>query len=72
MATKKDLLKELGWNKELIQHFMVDDSTYHKDQELEYQNEVFESNTLTFTYNAQVSGQYVIQQTQNLYDRKDL
>ena len=71
MATKKELLKELGWNDELIQHFMVDDSTYRVDQDLEYQNEVFETNTLTFTYNSQVSGQYVIQKIPELYDPKD-
>jgi len=71
MATKKDLLKELGWTDEIIRHFMVDDRVYQSDHESELQNEVFESNTLTFTYSAQMNGQYVIQQNQDLYDRKD-
>lgn len=72
MATKKELLKELGWGEDLIQHFLVDDSKYIPDQEMEYHNEIFESNSLTFTYNAQVNGHYVIQQIPNLYDHKGL
>ncbi len=62
MKSKTNLLKELGWSDELIQHFMIEDCEYSDDKELELQTKVYESNSLTFTYNAPVSGQYVIQE----------
>ena len=36
MTSKKNLLKELGWPNELIQHFMIDDSEYTDDPSSEY------------------------------------
>ena len=58
MSKKSELLKELGWNEELIQHFMIDDSDYSSEEEKELKTEVYETNSLTFTYNAGTNGFY--------------
>lgn len=52
MQKKSNLLKELGWDDRLISHFMIDDSEYNSNQSELPMVEVYESNTLTITYNS--------------------
>ena len=56
MKVKSELLKELGWNDTLIQHFMVDDSGENVGREEAYDVGVFDSRSLTLTINAEQSG----------------
>lgn len=57
MPNKSDLLKQLGWNDILIQHFMIDDSDYAERKQTDDNHvEVFDSNSFTITYNAEISG----------------
>ncbi len=61
MIAKSDLLKELGWNDDLIRHFMVTESGETDRQEEPAVVEVFDSHSLTLTFNAGNSGSlYVI------------
>lgn len=50
MAKKSELLKELGWNDELIRHFMVDDSYFIEKQDSTVNLKSFETNFITVTY----------------------
>lgn len=56
MPKKSSLLKELGWNDELIRHFMIDD--VHKDEALEELSDakVYDSHSITLTFNAEKTG----------------
>ena len=56
MEKKSELLKELGWSEDLIQHFMIDDSVYSNAEEKELETEMYETNSMTFTYNAGMTG----------------
>ena len=60
MEKKSELLKELGWNEDLIQHFMIDDSVYSNAEEKELETEMYETNSMTFTYNAGMTGFFTI------------
>ncbi len=62
MTSKTNLLKEIGWDDALVRHFLIEDNDYSEKKEPELQTEIYESNSLTFTYDAQVSGQYIIRQ----------
>lgn len=66
MPNKSDLLKQLGWSDILIQHFMVDDSDYSETKIIDDNHvEVFDSNSFTITYNAEISGTATIVKTTN-------
>lgn len=66
MPNKSDLLKQLGWSDILIQHFMVDDSDYSETKIIDDNHvEVFDSNSFTITYNAEISGTATIVKTMN-------
>lgn len=52
MNKKSDLLKELGWDDNLISHYMIDDSILIQTQNEQPFFEVYESNTLTISYNS--------------------
>jgi hypothetical protein len=55
------LLKELGWNDDLIRHFMVTDSGETDRQEDQTVVEVFDSHSMMLTFNAENSGSlYVV------------
>ena len=56
MEKKSELLKELGWSDDLIQHFMIDDSEYSNAEEKELETKMYETNSMTFTYNAGMTG----------------
>ena len=49
---KRDLLKEIGWNDELIKHFMVDDIPCETETEENMSIPVQDTSTMTFTYNS--------------------
>ena len=52
MAKKSDLLKELGWNEKLIRHYMIEDSDYSKDEDLQLITEVYDSHSMIVTFSA--------------------
>lgn len=56
MVKKSELLKELGWNEDLIQHFMIDDSIFSEHEESDLKTEMFETNSMTVTFNSENSG----------------
>ncbi len=43
MGKKSDLLKELGWNDDLIRHYMIEDSDYGETVESQLVAEVYDS-----------------------------
>lgn len=55
MTRKSDLLKELGWDDKLIQHFMIEDSVYDNKDENQLVAEVSDSRSMTVTFNAENS-----------------
>lgn len=65
MKSKVGLLQELGWNDELIKHFMIDDTEYLEQPEHELRADVFETNTFTLTCNAQNSIDYTLYSTEH-------
>jgi len=56
MPKKSNLLKELGWDEALIKHFMIEDSEFVESPHTELEAEVFDTNSLTISYNAFASG----------------
>lgn len=56
MPQKSNLLKELGWDDALIKHFMIEDSEFVEPPHAELKTEVFDTNSLTISYNAFASG----------------
>lgn len=56
MGKKSDLLKELGWNDDLIRHYMIEDSDYSETVESQLVAEVYDSHSMTVTFNAENSG----------------
>lgn len=56
MPKKSNLLKELGWDDALIKHFMIEDSEFVESPHTELETEVFDTNSLTISYNAFASG----------------
>ena len=53
MPKKTDLLKELGWDDKLIQHYMVEDSIDDRSVDQELVAEVFDTHTMTVTFYAE-------------------
>ena len=58
MSTKSDLLRQLGWDDTLIEHFLISDEYIEKTKE-DLLAEVFDTNSMTITYNAGLSGSSV-------------
>ena len=52
MQKKSNLLKELGWSDDLINHFMIEDNEYADQPQSELKTEVFDTNSLTISFNA--------------------
>ena len=63
MSKKSDLLKELGWNDELIQHYMIEDSESKNENHHPLEVEKFEANHMTIIYNAETAGSRVLLKT---------
>lgn len=60
MSKKSDLLKEMGWTDELIEHFMVSDSEYKESKEQDLIAEVYDSHYLKVSFSAEkVCSNYV-------------
>ena len=60
MASKKNLLKELGWSDELISHFMIDDSEYTDTDKPELVATVYDMSSFIVNSNQKISGNAVI------------
>lgn len=60
MKNRTDLLKEIGWTDELIQHFLVDDSDLFEQRPDDLSPNVFDTNTYTVVCNAVTSGNQMI------------
>ncbi len=56
MLKKSNLLKEIGWDDKLIQHFMIIDSDENASQEDPLIAEVYDSHSLTLTFDTANSG----------------
>ncbi len=57
MAKKSDLLKELGWDDRLIEHFLIDNSDYTEKELIEDNRvTVYDSSSFTIAYNVEESG----------------
>ena len=56
MASKKNLLKELGWSDELIKHFMIDDSEYIDSDKPELVATIYDTSSYVVNLNHKVSG----------------
>lgn len=56
MPKKSELLKELGWNDDLIRHFMVEDLDYEEGMKPQLITEVFDSRSLKVTFSADNAG----------------
>lgn len=60
MGKKSDLLKEMGWSEDLINHFMISDSVYSESPEQELVAEVYDSHSLKVSFSAEsVCSNYV-------------
>lgn len=60
MAKKSDLLKQLGWNNQLIQHFMVVDTEYTNNENNQLKVEVYDSSSLKVSLNSEKSGSTIL------------
>ena len=60
MASKKHLLKDLGWSDEIIRHFMIDDSEYTDTDEPELVATVYDTSSFIVNSNQKISGNAVI------------
>lgn len=60
MNTKSDLLKELGWTEELIQHYFIDDSDFSDQPTDNLTPSIFDSNTYTVVCRAETSGNQIV------------
>ena len=56
MKSTSELLKELGWDDDLIQHYMIEDSDRSDAGDTELVAQVFDSRTLTVTFSAECAG----------------
>lgn len=56
MIKKNDLLKELGWDDQLIQHFMIENSEFDETDEKTKLVDVSDSCSMTLTLNAENAG----------------
>ena len=56
MAKKSDLLLMLGWNDDLVHHYLIDDADYNEDEEAPLVVEVYDSHSITVTFNTETSG----------------
>ena len=62
MKSTSELLKELGWDDDLIQHYMIEDSDHSDTGDIELVAQVFDSRTLTVTFSAECAGSdYTVQ-----------
>lgn len=50
MSKKSELLKKLGWNEELVRHFMVDDNENAEQENDGYIAEVYDTRTLQISF----------------------
>lgn len=66
MGKKSDLLQQLGWNTDLIEHFMIDDNLVATSVSADDSNsETFESSTSTLKYDTMNS------ETNYIYSRRN-
>lgn len=61
---KSDLFKELGWNDQLIQHFMIKDTEFGDEEDQHLVVEVSDTRSMTVTFNAENSGSNYIVRNQ--------
>ena len=65
MPRKSDLLRGLGWDDNLIRHFMIEDSGYIESEDSPYIAEVYDSNSMTVTFNSENVGSNFIVKMHN-------
>ena len=56
MKKKSDLFKELGWDDQLIKHFLIEDSDFDENEDHQLIAEVSDSHSMTITFSAENSG----------------
>lgn len=56
MKKKSDLFKELGWDDQLIQHYMIEDCEFDEKEEQQLLAEISDTRSMTVTFNAENSG----------------
>ena len=56
MKKKSDLFKELGWDDQLIHHYMINDSEFDEKDDQQLIAEILDSRSMTVTFNAENSG----------------
>ena len=64
MKKKSDLFKELGWDDQLIQHYMIEDSEFDEKEEQQLVAEISDTRSMTVTFNAENSGSNFIVRNQ--------
>lgn len=55
MSNKRDLLIELGWDENLLRLYLINDSESDDSNDQQFIAEIFDSNSLTVTFNAENS-----------------
>ncbi len=64
MKKKSDLFKELGWDDQLIQHYMIEDFEFDEKEEQQLVAEISDTRSMTVTFNAENSGSNFIVRNQ--------
>ncbi len=64
MKKKSDLFKELGWDDQLIQHYMIEDFDFDEKEEQQLVAEISDTRSMTVTFNAENSGSNFIVRNQ--------
>lgn len=57
---KSELLRELGWNDELIKNYILDDDGFDYEEEPNISGDIFETNSMIITYNSDTSASNLI------------
>lgn len=65
MKRKSELFKELGWDDQLIKHFMIEEAESDDKEERELIAEVSDSRSMTVTFSAENSGSNYIVKNSN-------
>ena len=64
MKKKSDLFKELGWDDQLIQHYMIEDFEFDEKEEQQLVAEISDARSMTVTFNTENSGSNFIVRNQ--------
>lgn len=51
MSKMVTILRSMGWDEELIQHFMIEDRDIEESTESIITNEIYDTNSITLTVN---------------------